>query len=213
MPIGENCFACEACGEVKDYEDLSPHDDSADVCKQCFDTLATENREMYCRLREAVNTARDNREPTVTLNTTEMYDLFDLADGWLAEVIERTNNEMAEIAYYFARRRSERFLKALLAANRRRRVLEAKAAMSGELEDLGAVEDLYHELTTARTENERLEGVLGFYADPENWRTKGHPQIDAMDTPVRHDKGKVAREALPKNPAQGPGQAEESPSA
>jgi hypothetical protein len=43
-----------------------------------------------------------------------------------------------------------------------------------------------------------LYQALAFYASEENWRTRGHPQIDADDTPIRHDRGHVARAALAK---------------
>lgn len=49
---------------------------------------------------------------------------------------------------------------------------------------------------TLKAENERLRKVVEFYADGENWTTKGHPQIDANDTVMNYDRGKKARAAL-----------------
>ena len=38
--------------------------------------------------------------------------------------------------------------------------------------------------------------ALRFYADPESWRAQGHPQIDADNTDIIHDRGAVAKIAL-----------------
>lgn len=46
------------------------------------------------------------------------------------------------------------------------------------------------------SENRRLREALEFYAEPKNWRTTGHPQIDANDTAVSRDTGQQARAAL-----------------
>jgi len=45
-----------------------------------------------------------------------------------------------------------------------------------------------------------LEEALTFYADEANWRTRGHPQIDAHDTAVNFDRGACARNAIRRNP-------------
>lgn len=38
--------------------------------------------------------------------------------------------------------------------------------------------------------------ALEFYAKESNWRTRGHPQIDATDTRVNYDYGATARRVL-----------------
>lgn len=43
---------------------------------------------------------------------------------------------------------------------------------------------------------ETLEAALGWYADKDNWRTKGHPQIDWNDKPILRDQGRRAKQAL-----------------
>ena len=48
----------------------------------------------------------------------------------------------------------------------------------------------------AATRIEALEAALGWYADKDNWRTKGHPQIDWNDKPILRDQGRRAKQAL-----------------
>jgi hypothetical protein len=50
---------------------------------------------------------------------------------------------------------------------------------------------------------EKLRTALQFYADPKSRETKGHPQIDADDTPLNHDGGEIARKALGNGNASG----------
>ena len=47
-----------------------------------------------------------------------------------------------------------------------------------------------------RSRIETLEAALGWYADKDNWRTKGHPQIDWNDKPILRDQGRRAKQAL-----------------
>lgn len=51
-------------------------------------------------------------------------------------------------------------------------------------------------LDAARERIAELEKALTFYADEANWRTRGHPQIDAHDTAISFDRGARARNAL-----------------
>lgn len=58
----------------------------------------------------------------------------------------------------------------------------------------------WREKDAARERIAELEAALTFYADGANWRTRGHPQIDAHDTAVNFDRGATARNAIRPQP-------------
>jgi hypothetical protein len=43
---------------------------------------------------------------------------------------------------------------------------------------------------------QNYEKALKFYADPDTWKARGHPQIDADTAPIVGDRGQVAAAAL-----------------
>ena len=59
---------------------------------------------------------------------------------------------------------------------------------------------LFATLDAARERIAELEAALTFYADEANWRTRGHPQIDAHDTAINFDRGARARNAIRPQP-------------
>lgn len=52
------------------------------------------------------------------------------------------------------------------------------------------------DISSLRRDLEEAEEILMFYANEQNWQTQGHPQIDAHDYPVNHDRGSRARSFL-----------------
>lgn len=61
-------------------------------------------------------------------------------------------------------------------------------------------DEMVADLDAARERIAELEAALTFYADGANWRTRGHPQIDAHDTAVNFDRGARARNAIRPQP-------------
>ncbi len=127
--IGDDCFICECCGEVKDYGDLDFNDDSADVCKQCSSALAEENRRQYAAIRKAITAAWDEGKHTVALPTHDLLELMQLFEGWLQDRKRMVQAEKVadcyleiQARYEAAGKRAGRFHKALVAANRRWRL-------------------------------------------------------------------------------------------
>lgn len=66
---------------------------------------------------------------------------------------------------------------------------------------LGALQEIDAEISDLRTKLAAANEVIGFYADKDNWRARGHPQIDADTVPVTQDGGSRARAFLNKENA------------
>lgn len=80
--------------------------------------------------------------------------------------------------------------------------LEAELKLKSELYER-SYNDLLGRNDESTTANARLRKALGFYANPDSWKTQGHPQMDADCNPITRDGGDVARQALTPNPDTG----------
>ena len=69
----------------------------------------------------------------------------------------------------------------------------AQMALNNAKREAGRLKE---DLAEERLRCWQLTQALKFYADPDAWKTRGHPQIDAHDTPINRDQGATAREAL-----------------